>query len=637
MAAPELPSISSDKSLLASALFYAARGWRVFPVNTWLGVKCSCNRGAACTSPAKHPRISAWQHEATTDPAQITRWWRAWPDANIGIATGPAPGLVVIDIDPNRGGEDSLKALVAAYRGNEKPFETVMCLTGGGGQHYYFRHPGRYVKSDSDRFGAEFPGLDVKGDGGYVLAPPSNHQSGGTYLWELSSHPDDLAVAPLPGWILSLLETRQPAAPATSTAGELIADGRRNATLSSMAGAMRRQGMTEPELLVALRAVNAERVMPPLPDAELVTIARSVARYTPEPDVAAPVLRIHSNGHAEPVQEPPQPETPPRWTPKPLSALTDRMEALEWLWYGFLAPGNITLFTGLWKAGKTTLLSYLLKALDGSSDKFAGFAVRPTRVLVVSEEHERHWAARRDDLAIADHVHIINRPFMRRADHKTWVDFIEFLCSCVTANHYDLVVIDSLHNMWPVADENSGSEVTRALMPITMLAELGGAVLLVGHPSKADNSEGRATRGSGASGGLVDIILEMRRYEASHRDDTRRVVTSYSRFDDTPAEAVFDWTKGQGYTLLGTKGETKSADRYEVVARLIPDGPPGLTGDELLASWPDEEIKPAKGTLMREIVRGFESGQLDRFGAGTKAKPYTYWKKRPPTLNLETD
>ena len=160
---PVLNSIE-DIGLLPQAIRYAKAGFSVFPIYEAIDGKCSC--GTKCSSPAKHPRTKTGLLEAVTVFEQIAAWWQMWPNASIGIATGPSR-LVVVDIDPRHGGDASLAALEARYGA----FDTPEVLTGGGGQHFYFRTIGP-VKSRANALGAEFPGIDVRAEGGYVLAPP---------------------------------------------------------------------------------------------------------------------------------------------------------------------------------------------------------------------------------------------------------------------------------------------------------------------------------------------------------------------------------------------------------------------------------------------------------------------------------
>ena len=187
--------------LLQSALAYASFGWAVFPTHSIRDGLCTCGR-PACTSPGKHPLTRHGFKDATTDPEVIRRWWRKYPWANIAIATGEKSGrLLVIDIDckPSRGisGEETWQEVEQGCPA------TVEVLTGGGGRHLYFNYPDSVkIKSGVGMIG---PGVDVRADGGYVLAPPSLHLSGKRYEWEGSSDPlDGVAVAPVPDWVLKL-------------------------------------------------------------------------------------------------------------------------------------------------------------------------------------------------------------------------------------------------------------------------------------------------------------------------------------------------------------------------------------------------------------------------------------------------
>jgi hypothetical protein len=164
-------------SMLEAALAYAKRGWPVFPCHSIVNGKCTCGK-PDCSSPGKHPRTKNGFKDATTDEATIREWWRKWPNANIGIATGSESGLFVLDIDPEHGGEQSLQQLKDKY--GPLP-ETARVRTGSGGWHYYFRYPaGLRLPNSSSKLG---PGIDTRGDGGYVIAPPSLHVSGRRYEW----------------------------------------------------------------------------------------------------------------------------------------------------------------------------------------------------------------------------------------------------------------------------------------------------------------------------------------------------------------------------------------------------------------------------------------------------------------------
>ncbi|MEO7037300.1 MAG: bifunctional DNA primase/polymerase [Polyangiaceae bacterium] len=133
--------------------------------------------------------------DATTDTATIETWWKRWPSANIGVALGEvAGGVFALDIDPRAEGDANLAALLAQY--GSLP-DTLEACTGGGGRHIFFRgEVGSGVLEE---------GVEHKGNGGYVVAPPSIHPNGRQYLWEISSRPGDVAIADTPEWLLKLL------------------------------------------------------------------------------------------------------------------------------------------------------------------------------------------------------------------------------------------------------------------------------------------------------------------------------------------------------------------------------------------------------------------------------------------------
>tara|TARA_R110000824_G_scaffold82382_2_gene206463 strand:- start:3651 stop:5870 length:2220 start_codon:yes stop_codon:yes gene_type:complete len=185
-----------EKELLAAALEYASNGWSVLPLHSVTDDRsCTCGSNA-CKSPGKHPRTSNGVKDATTNAALIRSWWSANPKANVGIALGEASGLWCVDVDPRNGGDDSLLAL--QLKNDDIP-ETLHCLTGGGGEHFFFE----YKKSDRIRNGKLAEGIDVKSTGGYVVAAPSRHASGELYKWAADSSKPCRA----PGWILEELRS----------------------------------------------------------------------------------------------------------------------------------------------------------------------------------------------------------------------------------------------------------------------------------------------------------------------------------------------------------------------------------------------------------------------------------------------
>ena len=277
---------------LESALKYAEIGWRVFPVYEIHKGKCACD--AVCHSPGKHPRTVNGHNAATTSPEKIREWWKKWPRANIGMATGSGSGVWVLDIDTPKGGQESLDTNLEEITGS-----SIESETGGGGRHLFFRLPGRsqgQVKSTTNL--NKWPGIDVRGEGGYVILPPSNHESGGDYIWEESSKPIENQLENAPEVLLRAVISRRQKIVKQAAAGEMIPEGDRNTRLTQMAGGMRRQGFEYPEILAALQQANQKRATPPLPKSEVEKIAKSVGRYEPNPSTDPDRLALNDSGNA---------------------------------------------------------------------------------------------------------------------------------------------------------------------------------------------------------------------------------------------------------------------------------------------------------------------------------------------------
>ncbi len=185
---------------LAAARSYASRGWRVIPLHgPTKGGGCTCGK-ADCGPVGKHPRTKNGLKDASASEAVLNVWWgQQWARANVGIVTGGRSGLVVLDIDTRHGGAESLSVLQERY--GALP-ETLRVATGGGGEHWYYQHPGGDVLLRNVAGLDDLSGLDIRGDGGYVVAPPSWHKSGAKYEWVDEATP----VAPLPDWLLELLQ-----------------------------------------------------------------------------------------------------------------------------------------------------------------------------------------------------------------------------------------------------------------------------------------------------------------------------------------------------------------------------------------------------------------------------------------------
>lgn len=260
----------TDQTMMQAALAYVAQGHRVFPVK-----------------PDKTPLTAHGLKDATQTILGVKEYWTKWPDAGIAITT---EGMVVVDFDKAHGGLESKAAMIAKFGGFP---QTRVHRTGGGGEHWLYAGTARNTVSLGG-----YTGVDLRGNGGYIVAPPSVHANGIRY--EVT---DEAPIAPAPAWLLELARARPERT--TPTPGgnghNPIAEGQRNQTLASLAGTMRKRNMGQAAIEAALLTVNREQCNPPLPDDEVARIAGSIGRYAPADGMAeaGPTFHLTDLGNAE--------------------------------------------------------------------------------------------------------------------------------------------------------------------------------------------------------------------------------------------------------------------------------------------------------------------------------------------------
>lgn len=249
--------------MLEWAKWYASIGWPVFP----------------CKARAKEPLTEHGVKDATTDIHQIKAWWTRWPEANIGGACGVPPLNIMVldeDIDHDTGkfGDESIEDLVSEF--GPLP-DTWTSLTGGGGIHHIFSC------SCSDKFKNGVGvrnGLDIRTAGGYIVLPPSIHESGRMYEWEASSQPDEVELSEIPDFLLNIIPRKSVSVPSVPTiVSKKYGQGERNDGMFRLASSLRAKGLSESEMLAALTVANEDRCDPPLPIEEIRRICSSAGRY----------------------------------------------------------------------------------------------------------------------------------------------------------------------------------------------------------------------------------------------------------------------------------------------------------------------------------------------------------------------
>lgn len=436
---------SDAPNMTTEALALAAAGFRVFPVHTPRGDHCSCARHD-CDRIGKHPRNAHGLREATRELDPIRDWWRKWPDANVAIATGS--GLVVLDVDVHKDGSSANLDLP----------DTRRAVTGSGGEHWYMSAEGP-VGNSVQLVG---PGLDVRGDGGYVLAPPSLHACGRRYAWDAGGA---TTIAKAPEWFLRMARAKRLSSDAPDSPDAFVA-GARNDAMSAFAGSMRRKGFREASIVAALLEENAARCRPPLDEDEVRRTARSIGRYVPG-DPVNPIL----------------------WPVVTGEALGRKLPPIPWLCRELgIAPGAVTLLAGSNHSGKTMLLQSLAVAMATGSTLWGRFKVEPGKVLHVDYEQGKDVTfLRYQRMAIA-----------RGAWSDLWKnlgvsclpgvyldveDALAKLETAIVSGGYRVCILDSLKAAWPSADENS-SDVRKWLDALLPVSERTGCVFIVIHHTR---------------------------------------------------------------------------------------------------------------------------------------------------------
>lgn len=265
--------------------YYRDLGFGLVPLHTMVEVNgkliCSC-LDVECPASGKHPNAKLARHglkDASSDPEILKRYFPGIGAQNIGIATGAVSGIFGLDIDKKYDGEKSLQELEEKY--GQLP-NTMWWKTGGGGKHMLFRHSGKPISNSAGVLGR---GIDVRGDGGMLVAPPSLHASGARYAFP-SKKGMRAAIAPPPPWLLSLLEQKRDAQAAMGTgrlpvskiANGKVPEGQRNMTITRLTGYLLSRNIAPNMCLDLMLAFNEARCRPPLADAEVIQIVTSIDR-----------------------------------------------------------------------------------------------------------------------------------------------------------------------------------------------------------------------------------------------------------------------------------------------------------------------------------------------------------------------
>ena len=559
------PVIDSPQ-LLRAALNYARRGWLVIPLHSPTARGCSCGR-ADCQSVGKHPRTRNGSKDGSRDLATIREWWERWPDANVGITTGEASGLLVLDVDGAQG-EQSLIDL--AQRGLILP-DTYTVRTGSGGQHLYFVWPeGADVRNSARKIAH---GLDVRGVGGLVAAPPSLHKSGRRY--EVNESATD--AVPCPEWLLSLIretqgpQAQQSAPAAGAVASEPIRAGNRTPILSSLIGKLHSKGVPRESILESALSLN-RTFDPPHSEAKVRNMVRDMCgRY--------------QAGNA--------PESESAIRKPELICLADvQARGVDWLWEPFIPARMLSMISGDPGSGKSFIA--LSVCADLTRGKLRdGRIVEPAASLYLSIENPIAETIRpRFDLLGGDASRffvlkgtLFGEDGEEQRGAVTLAD-LPILDAAIVEAGARLIVVDPIQSyLGANVDLHRSNETRPVLDGLSKLAESRGcAILLLRHLSK--QSGGKAIqRGLGS----IDLTGAV-----------RSEMLAGSLPDDPEARALVHIKSN-----VGRMGRTLGYS-IDGEGRFSWTGESQITASELLAApeGPDRKLTEATQWLSEKLKAG---------------------------------
>lgn len=455
----------------------------------------------------KRPILDTWEYYMDHQPTieEITAWWSLEPNANVALVMGR--GVIALDID----GPEGERAL--ADNGIVIPADASMATTGKG-RHVFFTIPGEAP----NRTGV-LEKVDTRGDGGYVVAPPSVHPSGRQYTW--ITHISQRGAMP-PALALILARPTSPGQVALAESWVTqhlagIAEGGRDVACTRLAGYFWGKGLPA-EVVESLLQAWAARCTPPLPADQVSKCVESIVKREggPEIDLAAALLTVDSLYTKAPSEH-------------------------AWIWQDYLAEGGLAMLVAEEKAGKSTFF-YALAAAVAKGKPFLQRPTRRTGVMILAVEE-----------SITD-VKLRAQAFGMHPDDPVffWVDDLPNterthaqIHDIVLEYGIRLVVLDTLgHYLAPILDsENDNLAVLKAVRPWLRLArDTQACMLLVHHTGKG----GQRYRGASAFGGVVDQILNL---DYGDGPGNHRSLWAKGRYRQTPRSIDLMLTGNEYYLL----------------------------------------------------------------------------------------
>lgn len=559
-----MPDTPRYPSKLAAALDLAKHGFPVFPIKPWIE---NASDPKKAIDEAKEPLIVNWQNLATVDLEQVAQVWNKVPDANIGI---PTANFIVLDVDPRKGGDDTLAALELT----EDFPATVESITWSGGTHRIYALPPHTVAGNRVNL---WPGIDIRSYGGLIVAPGSTIDNC-EYRWREGHSPADLRPALAPQWLIDKVRAPRPKA---KNAGERIveadeiawdkaleyierrapeaAEGGRNDAAFKTAAQLYDYGVSQEDAVELLEWWNTLKCRPPLERGEILHVANSAATYRSKAIGASHPNAPGFEAYETPAERPAAP-VGAFFTPlEPFDA--KKLPQRPWVIETFACRGRITMLAGPGGVAKSTYTLMVAVALAAGRSDICGFKIkRPARVAVWNQEDDLDEMQRRlaavmtqfnvswDDLKDADGKPMlcvnsgVDSPFYlgRRTPEGMIVPGkdIARAIEAIRQTEIDLLILDPLIEMHE-APENDNALMRQVMSNARNIAVQGDcAVMIATHTKKppqasSDGFAGEmdAARGASSQFGVVRIgetlfsaspkDAKEWRFEGSHLDYVR--------------------------------------------------------------------------------------------------------------------
>lgn len=519
-------------TLHAAAATYASRyGWQVFP----------------CVAKGKVPLTSDGFKSATSDLEAIAAWWGKWPDANIGIATGPMSGVWVLDVDDL----DGLESLVAEHG---KLPNTLVAQTGSGGQHWWFTHPDEKI---ANRAGF-WPGLDVRGEGGYVVVPPSLHPNGSDYLWLTQS----VVPCAAPDWLVDLVAKQ--ARPSVDVVEVRLTDvdspwGRRILSEELQAVAQAVDGTRNDVLFRSAAAVFGAVKGGQLPKGQSwdALTAAAITAGLPPREAERTISSAWDSANPRQPAERPKPTTLRPTVPSPDQGSTEerrwpiydaddlhKIPPPEWLVDGYLVSGFNVLYGPSGHGKSFVAIDWALTIARGS--RWLGAETKRTNVVYVAAE----GAAGLSHRVSAWKKHH-DRPASGLKVIPTRVNLldpwdVEALERDIVDAEAGLVIIDTLARCMPGADENSQQDMSRVVDALDGLRNRHGCSTLIVHHTGVDQTR---MRGSTTLLGATDTVVKV---DGRHNEFTDHLEQVELKCDKQKDAAPFPRVTFQPVSVLSS-------------------------------------------------------------------------------------